>query len=243
MILLFTDFGTDGPYVGQMKAVLTEAAGAVPIVDLMHDAPMARPKPAAYLLAALLPSLPRDAVVLGVVDPGVGGPRAPLVARLDGRTLVGPDNGLFAPAALDADQATWFEITWRPAKLSASFHGRDLFAPVAARLAGGASIEDLAMLTAAPSAGTAWPRDLAEIVYIDHFGNAMTGLRAGEVAEDAILSLKNNRIKRSRTFCDAAPDTAFWYENSSGLVEIAVNGGSAADALGLAVGTPVALDG
>ena len=152
MILLFTDFGTEGPYVGQMKAVLQAAAGPVPVVDLMHDAPAARPKPAAYLLAALLPALPRDAVVLAVVDPGVGGPRDPLAARLDGRFLVGPDNGLFEPSAARAADAAWFRITWRPERLSASFHGRDLFAPVAARLAVGEAIDDMATAIAAPTA-------------------------------------------------------------------------------------------
>jgi len=243
MILLFTDFGTDGPYVGQMKAVLQAAAGAVPVVDLMHDAPATRPKPAAYLLAALLPALPRDAVILAVVDPGVGGPRAPLAVRLDGRFLVGPDNGLFAPAASAATETAWFEITWRPASLSASFHGRDLFAPVAARLALGEGIEDLAVATAVPETGSGWPRDLPEVIYIDRFGNAMTGLRAASLQGEPTISLKNIRIPWFRTFSDAAPDAAFWYENSNGLVEIAVNGGSAAKALGLAIGTPVALDG
>jgi len=242
MILLFTDFGTEGPYVGQMKAVLSEAAVAVPVVDLMHDAPAANPKPAAYLLAALLPALPRDAVILAVVDPGVGGPRTPLVARLDGRTLVGPDNGLFAPAAMGAEEAAWFEITWRPASLSASFHGRDLFAPVAARLALGESIDDVAAAVA-PRVGGDWPRDLPEVVYIDRFGNAMTGLRAGSLREGRVISLKNIQIPWARTFSDVEPETAFWYENSSGLVELAVNGGSAAKALGLAIGTQVSLDG
>jgi len=243
MILLFTDFGTEGPYVGQMKAVLHGFAGTVPVVDLMHDAPAARPKPAAFLLASLLPLMPQDAVILAVVDPGVGGPRAPLVVRLDGRTLVGPDNGLFEPAARRAAEAEWFEITWSPESLSASFHGRDLFAPVAARLASGAAIGGLAVESAAPRIGADWPDDLPEVIYLDRFGNAMTGLRTGTVQKGQDISLKNIDISHARTFTDTTPDSIFWYENSNGLIEIAVNGGSAAKTLGLSIGTPVSFDG
>ncbi len=239
MIVLFTDFGLEGPYVGQMKTVLSAAAASVPVVDLMHDAPAARPKPAAYLLASLLPQLPADAVVVAVVDPGVGGPRAPLMVRLDGRTLVGPDNGLFEPAARRAAEAVWFEITWRPERLSASFHGRDLFAPVAARLAMGERTDALAAPSGAPRAGADWPDQLSEVIYIDRFGNAMTGLNAEGLSEEAVISLKNMDISRSRTFSDQPPGGAFWYENSNGLVEIAVNGGSAAAALDLSLGTEV----
>src|SRR5512143_1221602 len=137
MILLFTDFGWTGPYVGQMKAVLAAAAPGVPVIDLMHDAPAFRPRPAGVLLAALLAEVPAGAVVLAVVDPGVGTARAPLAVSVDGRWLVGPDNGLFAPTLRCDRAAEAWEITWRPARLSASFHGRDLFAPIAASIAAG----------------------------------------------------------------------------------------------------------
>ena len=98
MILLFTDFGIAGPYVGQMKTELAERASGIPVVDLQHDAPAFRPVEAGQLLAALVPYAPPACVMLCVVDPGVGTDRRALVLRLGDRWLVGPDNGLFAPS-------------------------------------------------------------------------------------------------------------------------------------------------
>ncbi|MFQ5468633.1 MAG: S-adenosyl-l-methionine hydroxide adenosyltransferase family protein, partial [Kiloniellaceae bacterium] len=135
MIVLFTDFGPTGPYMGQVTGALMRDAPGVEIVQLMCDAPAFDPRASAYLLAAYGPDFPEGSVFLAVVDPGVGGPRAPLALQAGGRWYVGPDNGLLAMVARRAGPAAraW-EITWRPARLSATFHGRDLFAPVAARL-------------------------------------------------------------------------------------------------------------
>lgn len=238
MILLFTDFGWAGPYVGQMKAVLAEGAPGVPVIDLMHDAPAFRPRPAGVLLAALLGEIPAGAVVLAVVDPGVGTPRAPLVVAADGRRLVGPDNGLFEPALRRARSAEAWRITWQPARLSASFHGRDLFAPVAARLARGEPVpgEPVPLdRVRRPD----WPEVLAEIVYVDAYGNAMTGLSAGALPPDAMFTIAGRRIAAAAVFGAVPPGTAFWYVNSLGLIEIAINQGDAAAALGLAIGTAV----
>ncbi len=129
MIVLFTDFGVAGPYVGQMKAVLYREAPGVPVVDLFADAPAARPKPSAYLLAAYAAWFPPGSVLLAVVDPGVGGSRAAVVVEADGRRYVGPDNGLFELVVRRAKTVRFRRISWRPRGLSASFHGRDLFAP------------------------------------------------------------------------------------------------------------------
>ncbi|MFQ5775515.1 MAG: S-adenosyl-l-methionine hydroxide adenosyltransferase family protein [Kiloniellaceae bacterium] len=241
MIVLFTDFGPSGPYVGQMKAVLHREAPGVPVVDLFCDAPAFDPQAAAYLLAAYAPEFPAGTVFLAVVDPGVGGPRAPLVVAADGRWYVGPDNGLFAIVARRAAQARAWEITWRPARLSASFHGRDVFAPVAARLARGEAPpgRERSEAETQRAPGADWPQDLARVVYIDHFGNAMTGLRAAGLASGAILEVAGRRLARARSFCDLPPGAPFWYENANGLAEIAVNRGHAARALGLAVGAEV----
>ena len=137
MIVLFTDFGLSGPYTGQVKAVLHQLSAGVPIVDLFADLPAAKPKPAAYLLAAYGPWFPPGTVLMAVVDPGVGGARAAVVVEADGRSYVGPDNGLFEIVLRRAGTLKTSEILWRPDRLSASFHARDLFAPVAARLAAG----------------------------------------------------------------------------------------------------------
>ncbi|MFQ5765703.1 MAG: SAM-dependent chlorinase/fluorinase, partial [Rhodospirillales bacterium] len=136
MIVLFTDFGLDGPYLGQVKAVLYRDAPGIPIVDLFANAPAHDPKRAAYLLAAYAPAFPAGTVFLAVVDPGVGGARAAGVLDADGRWYVGPENGLFALVQRRVEAPPrWWEIRWRPERLSATFHGRDLFAPVAARIA------------------------------------------------------------------------------------------------------------
>ena len=241
MIVLFTDFGLAGPYVGQMKAVLHDAAPQRPVVDLMADAPRFEPKASAYLLAAYARGLARSSVFLCVVDPGVGGTRRPLAIEADGRWYVGPDNGLMVIAARRATAVRAWHLTWRPERLSASFHGRDLFAPVAARLALGEAPPGEAVEPGA-LVGNDWPDDLAEIVYLDSYGNAMTGLRASGVAPERRLNVAGHRLPPARTFSDVAPGRAFWYENANGLVEIAVNRGSAVAALGLALGQPVALE-
>src|SRR6185437_9149342 len=122
MIVLFTDFGLAGPYTGQMKAVLQRDAPGVPVIDLFADAPSCNPRAASYLLAAHAAWFPRRTVLLAVVDPGVGGPRAPLAILADGRWYVGPDNGLFEIVLRRAAMAQVWEIAWRPASLSPSFH-------------------------------------------------------------------------------------------------------------------------
>jgi S-adenosylmethionine hydrolase len=239
LIALFTDFGLDGPYAGQMKAVLHLAAPGVPVIDLFADAPSRNPKASAYLLAAYANWFVPGTVFLAVVDPGVGGARAPVIVAADDRWFVGPDNGLFELVKRRAvtPPREW-EITWRPAMLSASFHGRDLFAPVAARLALGdtppGTLRDPKAM-----ARNGWPDDLAEIVYLDRYGNAMTGLRARVLPKSARLVACGREIPSAHTFSAVPEGAAFWYENSTGLAEIAVNLGRADAALGLAIGSPV----
>lgn len=236
MIALFTDFGLRGPYVGQLKAVVLREAPAIPVVDLMHDAPAFAPRPSAYLLASLAEYLPVGTTSVCVVDPGVGGARRALVLKAGGRCFVGPDNGLLAVVARRDPDARWSEILWRPPSLSASFHGRDLFAPIAARLASGAEVQSRPVTN---PVGADWPESLAEVIYLDEFGNAFTGLPAAALPSGARLCVGERCVARARTFSDVPPGTAFWYENALGLAEIAVNQGSAAATLALAVGQPL----
>ena len=239
MIALFTDFGLAGPYVGQVKAVLARAAPEVTVVDLFADAPAYDVEAAAYLLAAYAPAFDKGDVFLCVVDPGVGtDARTPAAVRADGRFYVGPDNGLFNVVARRARALAWWEITWRPERLSPSFHGRDLFAPVAARLARGEAVPG-AEVEASARIRPGWPEDLARIVYVDHFGNALTGLRAERLGIGAALETGGRALRFAHTFGDVAEGAAFWYENANGLAEIAVNRGRAADVLGIALGDPV----
>ena len=136
MIVLFTDFGLQGPYTGQMKAVLHKLAPGIQVIDLFADAPVGNPKASAYLLAAYAAWFAAGTVFLSVVDPGVGGSRPPIILEADGRWYVGPGNGLFELVARRAPSSRSWHIDWKPERLSAGFHGRDLFAPVAAMLAG-----------------------------------------------------------------------------------------------------------
>ena len=240
MIVLFTDFGLAGPYTGQMKAVLRGNAPATELIDLFADAPAGDPRASAYLLAAYAAWFPPGTVFLCVVDPGVGGTRAAVAVEADRRWYVGPENGLFELILRHAPNAHYFEIVWRPEQLSASFHGRDLFAPVAAMLARGERPE---MRPRAPARRPDWPDDLAEIVYVDHYGNALTGLRASAVPPSATLVLGDKtRVIHAATFSAVIEGSAFWYENSNGLVEIAVNRGRAADRLHLKIGSTLAIE-
>jgi S-adenosyl-L-methionine hydrolase (adenosine-forming) len=241
MIVLFSDFGADDIYVAQVKAVLLERlAGPVPVLDLLHAAPSFRIDAAAHLLAALQAHFPRGAVFLAVVDPGVGTSREAAVVQADGKWYVGPDNGLLSvTAARAADVRTW-RIRWRPPVLSASFHGRDLFAPIAASIARSELPEDKLEPTTALQVQLG-PRDLAQVIYIDHYGNALTGLRAAGVPRNATIGIRGQRVAYARIFAEAQTGEAFWYENSIGLVEIASRRASAAKLLGIALGDPVSV--
>jgi S-adenosylmethionine hydrolase len=238
VIFLYTDFGAEGPYLAQLQAVLAAESPGAPCLDLLSNAPARDPRRAAYLLAALASELPAGATVLGVVDPGVGSERRPVVVEAGGRRFVGPDNGLFSRAAARDPSARAWQIDWRPARLSASFHGRDLFAPVAARLAAGSEVP-LTGIAAAGLVGSDWPDEIGEVVYADVYGNLFTGLRGDRLADDAILEAGGRSLQYARTFSAVPAGEAFWYRNSCGLVEIAVNGGSARERLGLGIGAVV----
>jgi S-adenosyl-L-methionine hydrolase (adenosine-forming) len=238
MIVLFTDFGLQGPYTGQMKAVLHQMAPGIPAIDLFADAPVGNPKASAYLLGVYAEWFPAGTVFLCVVDPGVGGTRPSIIVEAGGRWYVGPGNGLFELVQRRARKARSWDIDWKPERLSASFHGRDLFAPVAATLARGEPPPGELRADGADRQPY-WPDDLCEIVYVDHFGNAMTGLRAAMLPSGATLAASGHVLQRERTFSDRPPGAAFWYENSNGLAEIAVNQGRADRDLGLAIGSRV----
>jgi hypothetical protein len=236
MIALCTDFGLGGPYTGQVKAVLARMAPRVPLVDLFADLPAFSPQLAAYLLAAYALRLEAGDVVLAVVDPGVGSARRALIVEADGRWLTGPDNGLFETILRRAKAWRAWSIDVPEQGIAATFHGRDVFAPAAARLALGGVPQGPQV---EPMRFPGWPDDLPAIVYVDHYGNAMTGLRATHLAVDTVLEVAGQRIARKRIFADVPAGEALWYENANGLAEIAVNGGSAAAIFGLAPGSPV----
>jgi S-adenosyl-L-methionine hydrolase (adenosine-forming) len=155
--------------------------------------------------------------------------------QADGRRFVGPDNGLLSLVWHRARRRRCWRIAWRPARLSASFHGRDLFAPVAAALATRRIPQRWLSAKPRPDVLLA-DADLARIIYIDHYGNAVTGLRANP--KDRVLSAGGRLLRHARTFEEAR--SPFWYENSMGLVEIAAPRANAARALRLRIGSRVA---
>ena len=239
MIVLVTDFGNNGPYAGQMKAAIYQVNPAATIVDLFANAPGFNPRACSYLLSAHRHFFRQGAIFVCIVDPGVGSDqRKPVVAEVDGQFFVGPNNGLFDVVLKQSNKASIREILWRPSLLSATFHGRDLFAPIAAHLslggcpdgylgsAGEVSIEEV-------------PGDLFEVVYIDDYGNAVTGIRACSVAHSSRLQIKGFELSHAQIFAAVSRGEIFWYENSVGLVEIAINCGNAAAKLGLAIGDMV----
>ncbi len=248
MIALFTDFGIGSPYVGQVHAVLETLATGVARIDLCHDLTPFEPKGAAYLLNAFALSFEAETVFICVVDPGVGGARLPLIVRVGRHWFVGPENGLIEILARHAVAANspvigWM-IKWRPdAEISATFHGRDLFAPIAAKLAMGWRPDnepDIATpLLADEYRYPDWPDNFAEIIYIDRYGNGMTGIHASAIPEGAQLICNGEVLTKARTFSDRRPGELFWFKNAHGLVEIAAFRARACDQLGLTPGTGI----
>lgn len=235
MIFLFTDYGISDPYCGLMKAAIWLHAPSSTVVDLLHNVPNHNVTSGAHLLAALSSGLPVGSVCLAVIDPGVGSSRDAVVMLADERWYVGPDNGLLSIVAERASNVNFWRIDWKPQHLSASFHGRDLFAPIAAWIEMGAfphgKLSDVARLQVDLSGS-----DREEIIYIDHFGNLLTGVRAEKVSLETRFRVGSCVVAYARVFSDAIPGHPFWYENSLGIVEFAVNSGSAAEFLGVRVG-------
>lgn len=242
MIFIFSDFGVTGPYSGTMRSVVMRHAPGVPVCDLMVDAPDRNPKAASYLLAALTREFNDGDVVLCVVDPGVGSSRLGIIVEADGVSFVGPDNGLFEMIIRRAKDIAIKKIDWAPNNPSASFHGRDIFAPVVARLATGHEVATSIIPTRDRfSDAQGWPDTLNEVIYIDVYGNLMTGIFA--LAQDEKLHLRDQVIKGARTFSDVAVGDAFHYGNSIGLCEIAVNCGRADQVFDAKIGTVVGMYG
>ncbi|MGB5427649.1 MAG: SAM-dependent chlorinase/fluorinase [Gammaproteobacteria bacterium] len=239
MIVLFTDFGCDGPYTGQVQARLYQQAPGVSVISLFCDLAPYNVQAAAYLLPAYSAGFPPATVFLCVVDPGVGSARPGVVMKADGRWYVGPNEGLFALLARRAAQLECWQLP-DPVGVSSSFHGRDVFAPAAALLATGAALDAEAVPVTCLEQPD-WPDDLFRVCYIDRFGNAITGVRASVVDTSQLLSVNGHSLKPAQTFSDVAAGEAFWYTNSNGLVELAVNRGRADQVLGIKVGTVIAL--
>lgn len=247
IVTLTTDFGRGAAYVGSLKGALLSVDPRVTIVDLSHDVTPYSILEAALLLRAAAPAFPAGTVHLAVVDPGVGGPRRPLIVSTDRALFVGPDNGLFTPFLVPGHTAYEIEPAHAPAALSATFHGRDLFAPVAARLAGGARASDFGAPVPEP-VRLDWPAPrregamlLATVLHVDGYGNLITSVALEDLPSAPVeVQIAGETIRGiARTYADRPDGTLLALVGSSGLLEVAVARGHAAAALDVAAGAPV----
>lgn len=256
-----TDYGIDDGFVGVCEGVIARIAPRPRVIHISHTVPPQDVRRGAAVLAQAVPYLP-PAVHLAVVDPGVGTDRRGVVLVTAECVLVGPDNGLLVPAAeLLGGVRAAYELTepgYRLSTVSATFHGRDVFAPAAAHLAAGTPAEHLgpavepATLVRLPEPETSVEQGklTTEIRYIDTFGNIQLAATGADLdASGAALGTKahanlNGRSMNAtvgRTFADTILDGLIVYVDSGGRVALAVNGGSAANDFGGKVGDPVLL--
>jgi len=260
VVTLLTDYGPGSEHVGALHAVIASGCTSADRIDLAHDIPPGDVRFGALVLARLVPLAPVG-VHLAVVDPGVGtARRAVAVATDDGRVLVGPDNGLLAPAcgALGAVRAVELtSATHRREPVAATFHGRDVFAPAAAFLAGGGGIDDLGPRIDVRSLGrldlpspvVVAGRLEATVVGVDRFGNVE--LMAGGAELAALGGAGPLRVvahgaelpaRVAAVFADVAPDEALVHLDAHGSVAVAIRDGSAGERLGVAPGSSVTIE-
>jgi S-adenosyl-L-methionine hydrolase (adenosine-forming) len=269
LVAMITDFGTSDGYVGMMKGVMLRNEPGLTLVDITHEIPSHDVRLAALTLLDVYSHFPYGTVFLVVVDPGVGGTRVPVALRLGGYTFVGPDNGVFSYVARRAGpDREVVALAVEPAsngRVSATFHGRDLFGPAAARLAAtSASLEQMGSPYAL-RVWLPWPelrfegdRIVGEITRIDRFGNLITSIGPLEYVSPDTLVLRDDTaglaflgpdaefellshgwVGISRSYYETPRGQLAALVGSSGYLEIVMNQGSARDALGANIGDHV----
>jgi S-adenosylmethionine hydrolase len=256
IITLTTDFGLSDPFVGIMKGVILGIAPDVRIVDLSHDVRPYNIGGAAFLLKTSFAYFPAGSVHVAVIDPGVGSARRAVAAYANGHYFVAPDNGVLA-YALHPDEGCAAPLVYRISNeslfrkpVSRTFHGRDIFAPVAAHLARAVPLaaagEAIAGFATAPlpQPRLQGSRLIATVLHVDRFGNIITNLRRRHLAGGGFsIAAGGITITGLRdTFAGAGAGELFAVEGSTGYIEIALNQGSAADRLGLATGGEIQVE-
>lgn len=259
-IVLLTDFGWRDSYVGQLKAVLASIAPGAPVIDLTHDIEPFAIDEAAWCLETALPVIPTNAVVAVIVDPGVGTSRRAILVERDGRLFVGPDNGVLSPVlprrersdGADDSSVHVHEVRspqFRLPHASATFHGRDIFAPAAAHLSNGVDHRHLGPPVVAEVVLPEFrgrPREFGElegyVVHVDRYGNLITTIRVGELFPRFEVAVAGVTVDRHvRTFANVPAGGLLCHADSSGFLAVAVNRGSAAEATGAKRGDSVVL--
>ncbi|MDJ0731258.1 MAG: SAM-dependent chlorinase/fluorinase [Crocosphaera sp.] len=251
-IAILTDFGQEDGYVGIMKGVMAAINPHIPTIDLTHDIPPQQIWAARFCLMNAYPYFPKDTVFLAVVDPGVGSQRRSLAIECSQGYLVGPDNGLLSGILTQDPAIKAVSLTnsdyWRVPDVSLTFHGRDIFAPVAAYLASGVTLEALGdsipinSLVDFPLE----PPHITEkkiegaIQYVDHFGNLITNISSCQVRDkNWSITIDDRMIKSGLTYSDVAQGEMITLIGSHGWLEIAMNGGNAQEQLQLEWGNKI----
>lgn len=252
IITLTTDFGLYDGYVGIMKGVILGITTAVQLVDISHEITPQDIRQGSFVLRNAVPYFPAGTVHLAVVDPGVGSRRRPLLVTTPRASFVGPDNGLFTFALEQPAAQAWAldrPQYWLPV-ISRTFHGRDIFAPVAAHLARGVPPEELGSpVSDAVRLQPLLPQQqgnhhiVGHVIHVDRFGNLITNVPAAWLADgDWACEIAGRRISHiSETYSAAHPGELLALIGSSGLLEVALRNGSAARLLGMGVGQTIDL--
>jgi S-adenosylmethionine hydrolase len=253
ILTLTTDFGRRSPFVAAMKGVIFSINPAARVVDLSHEIPPYDLRNVAFFLAQALPYFPPGTIHVVVVDPGVGTDRSVLFASVAGQRVLAPDNGCWTLLAEGSPEPPRVVRVaeprfWRPA-VSSTFHGRDIFAPVAAHLSLGVDPSELGPAVSSWR-GLDWPTPtrladglLGEVIFIDDFGNLITNIPGTALQDDSPglrVSLENGAVaRRVRTYGDAGAGELVALISSSGRLEVAEVQGNAARRLGVGVGARV----
>ena len=234
MITLLTDFGTADYFVGAVKGAILSVNPKAVIADITHEIPPQDIEAGAFTLLASYQTFPPGTIHVAVVDPGVGSTRRPIVVSANEQLFVGPDNGIFSYICDRESSHRTFHITaekyFRPSP-SSTFHGRDIFAPVAAALSKGVKPEKLGVEIDDEVRLPALLEPI-RIIHIDHFGNCITNITRDLLKSGASLLINGKTIRNFRKFYgEEAGSTPFAIWGSAGFLEISVNGGSAAKTL------------
>ncbi|NJL22765.1 MAG: SAM-dependent chlorinase/fluorinase [Leptolyngbyaceae cyanobacterium SM1_3_5] len=254
LLTLLTDFGTRDSYVAVMKGVIVQIDPTLQSIDLTHEIAPQDIHSARFCLMTAYPYFPPETVHVAVVDPGVGSSRRAIALQLENGFLVAPDNGLVSGVLSQFPAVAAVELTnstyWRKGQTSATFHGRDIFAPVGAHLARGVPLTELGnsidprSLTQLSLPDPAKTQDgwTGCIQAIDRFGNLITNIPADVLPEKWSVLIEKTSIAAVSTYADRSIGEPLALVGSHGFVEIAINCGNAQAALNLAIGTPLKID-
>ncbi|RLI27024.1 MAG: hypothetical protein DRO52_01405 [Candidatus Hecatellales archaeon] len=254
VVSLLTDFGLKDSYVAEMKAVILSLCPRASLVDITHEVEPFNLRAAAYLLSRAAPWFPRGTVHLAIVDPGVGGGRKPLIVEAEGAVFVGPDNGILLPAARKLGLKRVYEIRSEklPKRFTEVFHGRDIFAPTAARLACGVKPSSLGVETSEfveeviPQAKILEGKIRGEIVYADRFGNLVTNIgrklleafnvKPGSLLKVSFKERKALTVRFLQAYSQAEVGELLTLIGSWGTLEVSANQAKASEKLKVGVG-------